>query len=266
MNINGVQFSFHPAGHICGSAQIRVEHKGEVWVASGDYKLEDDGLAEAFELVPCHTFISECTFGLPVFDWGSQEEAYAAINAWWRGNNELGQLSFLQAYSLGKSQRLLQGLDGSIGKIYAHPVIENVNEILRKQGYKIPKISKINQHTTFNNIEKGSIILVPPGVERTLGRKFKFPKIGIASGWMAIPEIRESKNADGCFVLSDHCDFKGLVQVIKATGAETVLLNHGFTTSFAEHLNGLGLKAISKERQYEGGMAEASLLTDEVRA
>ena len=122
-SINGVEFSFHPAGHIPGSAQIRAECRGEIWVVSGDYKVHPDNLSETFEPVRCHSFISECTFGLPVFKWRAQEEVLADINDWWRTNAANGRTSVIGAYSLGKAQRLLAGVDSGIGAIFTHGAV-----------------------------------------------------------------------------------------------------------------------------------------------
>ena len=151
--INGVKFSFHPAGHIIGSAQIRVEYKGEVWIVSGDYKTENDGISENFESVKCDTFITESTFGLPVYKWKSQVEVFEDINNWWRENQSEGKTSVLTGYSLGKAQRLLCGLDPSIGKIYTHTAIESINQVLRKQGIQLPHTIKINTHQEKKNYE-----------------------------------------------------------------------------------------------------------------
>lgn len=115
--INGVRVSFHPAGHILGSAQVRLEYRGEVWVVSGDYKTDPDPTCAPWEPVRCHTFITESTFGLPIYRWPSQQQVFAEINAWWAANAAAGQVSLLCAYALGKAQRLLAGLDPSIGPI-----------------------------------------------------------------------------------------------------------------------------------------------------
>ena len=109
--------SFHPAGHVLGSSQIRVEHRGEVWVVSGDYKLAHDTTCTPFEPVRCQTFVTESTFGLPIYRWAEQGEILASIDDWWRVNRERGKCSVIFAYPLGKSQRLLSGLDASLGPI-----------------------------------------------------------------------------------------------------------------------------------------------------
>src|ERR1700761_4804822 len=131
---NGVAISLYPAGHVIGSAQIRVEYQGEVWVVSGDYKVEDDGVSAAFEPVPCHHFISECTFGMPVYQWKPQKTIFADINGWWKSNLQQNLATILVGYALGKSQRILQNLDLSLGNAYTHGVIENTNQALRRNG------------------------------------------------------------------------------------------------------------------------------------
>ncbi|NNE21284.1 MAG: DNA ligase-associated DEXH box helicase, partial [Rhizobiales bacterium] len=142
--INGVAFSFHPAGHIPGSAQIRVEYAGEIWVVSGDYKVQADNLSEPFEPVRCHAFISECTFGLPVFNWRPQTEVMDEINDWWRENAAQGRVSVLGAYSLGKAQRVMMGVDNSIAPIFTHGAVENTNVVLRRQGLDLPATERVD--------------------------------------------------------------------------------------------------------------------------
>src|SRR5208337_4694554 len=131
---DGVEVSFHPAGHVLGSAQIRMAHRGEVWVAAGDYKLENDGVATAFEPQRCNVFITESTFGLPIYHWRAQAENYAAIDAWWRDNAAAGRASVLYAYALGKAQRVIAHVDASIGPIVCHGAVEPINALTRQAG------------------------------------------------------------------------------------------------------------------------------------
>jgi putative mRNA 3-end processing factor len=145
--IGGATVSFHPAGHVPGSAQIRVEVGGEVWVVSGDYKTEPDGLAEPFEPVPCHAFISECTFGLPIFRWEPQPQVMARIRDWWAANAAQGKTSILGAYSFGKAQRLLAGLAGQ-GPILTHGAVEEMTQVLRSQGYALPETIRVTPEVT----------------------------------------------------------------------------------------------------------------------
>ncbi len=256
VRINGVKFSFHPAGHITGSAQIRVEYKGEVWVVSGDYKLEDDGLAEKFEPVKCDTFITESTFGLPIYKWTPQEEIFADINNWWHQNKAEGKTTLLTGYSLGKAQRIIQGLDTSIGKIFTHAAIEATNVIFRKQGIKLNDTIKIASHQT-KEMYAGNIVICPPGAAgnpwtNKLGEK----SVGIASGWMALRKGRKGRSCDRGFPLSDHADWDGLVQAVKDTEAERIFVTHGANGSsaiFAKWLceQGLDAEELMTERSEE---------------
>ena len=241
--INGVKFSFHPAGHILGSAQVRVEHKGEVWVVSGDYKVESDTFTEPFELVPCHTFITECTFGLPIYKWRPQSEVFDEINNWWHENAEAGKVSVLTGYSLGKAQRLLQNIDGEIGPIFTHPTIEKVNEVIRGQGVYLQDTIPVSPGMN-KSLFKGGLVLAPPSV---LGEpwcnQFKPFSTATASGWMNLRGARRRRSVDRGFVISDHADWDGLVDTIKGTGAEKIYVTHGYTGVFSRWLREQGFNA-----------------------
>ncbi|WP_419913782.1 ligase-associated DNA damage response exonuclease [Hoeflea sp.] len=250
--INGVAVSFHPAGHIPGSAQIRIEYKGEVWVVSGDYKVRPDNLSEPFEPIRCHTFISECTFGLPVFKWRAQEDVFADINAWWRENAGAGRTSVLGAYSLGKAQRLLAGIDAGIGPIYTHGAVENTNAVLRAQGLALPPTTQVTDAQNKNDYP-GALVIAPPGA---LGSNWmrRFPKAstGFASGWMALRGVRRRRAVDRGFVLSDHCDWTELNEAIAATGAENIYVTHGYTEIFRRWLETRGYYARIVETEFRG--------------
>ncbi|MBZ9631131.1 ligase-associated DNA damage response exonuclease [Salegentibacter sp. LM13S] len=253
--INGVKFSLHPAGHIIGSSQIRVEYKGEVWVFTGDYKDEDDGVAVPYEPVKCHTFITECTFGLPAFKWQSQAEVFSEINNWWQQNKENGQTSVIFGYSLGKAQRLLKHLDTSIGEIYTHGAIENMTEVIRPLS-EMPETTRITRDTK-NNEFKGNIVVAPPSAHGSPWIKKMVAYVtASASGWMTFRGARRRRAIDRGFVLSDHCDWQGLLKSIKATGAEKVICTHGYTDIFSRYLREIGYDARTEETQYEGEMGE----------
>ena len=262
-NINGVQFSFHPAGHIIGSAQVRVEYKGEVWVASGDYKLEDDGFCAPFEPIKCNVFITECTFGLPVFKWKPQVEVFAEINGWWQKNKAEGKATVLAGYSLGKAQRILQGIDPTIGKIYTHGAIEKTNEIIRNMGVNLNDTIYVTPEIAKKEFE-GSLIIAPPGALGTSWQK-KFPayEVGMASGWMNVRGTRRRQSVDRGFVLSDHADWQGLNTAIKATGCEKVIVTHGYTNIFSKWLNDQGIETQVEDTEFEGEMAEEDSLKGE---
>ena len=252
VSLNGVQISLHPAGHIIGSAQVRVEYKGEVWVVSGDYKVEDDGISEPFEPVKCHSFISECTFGMPVYKWRPQQEIFDGMNNWWRQNVEEGKTTVLVGYSLGKAQRILQGLDLSIGNVYTHGVIENTNEALRRNGVKLKPTQKVTADSNREEMRKGLIICPPSSVGTPWMRKFYPYSFGYCSGWMALRGAKRRRAADRGFVLSDHADWEGLIGAIKATECETVYLTHGYTASFSRYLTEIGYDAHEAHTIYGG--------------
>jgi len=256
--VNGVNFSFHPAGHIIGSAQVRVEYKGEVWVASGDYKLEDDGFSTPFEPVKCNVFITECTFGLPVFKWKPQAEVFAEINAWWRKNKAEGKATVLAGYSLGKAQRILQGIDPSIGKVFTHGAIEKTNEIIRNMGVSLNETIYVEPEMKKKDFE-GSLIIAPPGALGSSWQK-KFPayEVGMASGWMKVRGTRRRESLDRGFVLSDHADWGGLNTAIKATECQKVIVTHGYTDIFSKWLNNQGIETTVEGTEFEGEMNETA--------
>lgn len=253
--VNGVKFSLHPAGHIIGSAQVRVEYKGEIWVFTGDYKTEDDGIAVPYEVVKCHTFITECTFGLPAFKWLPQAEVMDSINNWWAENKAEGKTSILFGYSLGKAQRLLKYLDPNIGTIFTHGAIENMTKVVRPM-IDMPATTLITRETNKKEFP-GSIVLAPPSAHGSVWIRKMTPFVtGSASGWMAFRGARRRRAIDKGFVLSDHCDWYGLLDSIKATGAEKIITTHGYTDIFSKYLRELGYDARTAKTQYEGEAGE----------
>ncbi len=241
--LNGVSFSFHPAGHVIGSAQIRIEYKGEVWVVSGDYKTTFDGLSEAFEVVKCHHFITECTFGLPAFTWESDDILRTKINTWWQSNASRNQPSIIGAYALGKAQRILNMADNSIGPVYGHAAIENVNTVIRSQRVNLPESRKIDLNDRKVDYGKALIIAPPSAIQSAWADRFKDHQAAIASGWMAIRGTRRRRNVDTGFVVSDHADWHGLLGAVKETGAEYIYTTHGYTEIFARYLTETGYNA-----------------------
>ncbi|APU68408.1 ligase-associated DNA damage response exonuclease [Christiangramia flava] len=249
--INNVKFSFHPAGHIIGSSQIRVEHKGEVWVFTGDYKTEDDGVAVPYEPVKCDTFITECTFGLPAFKWTPQEQVMKDINNWWMENQADGRTSILFGYTLGKAQRLLKHLDTSIGKIFTHGAVENMTEVLRPM-MDFPETTRITRDVKKEEI-KGHMVIAPPSAHGSPWIRKMVPYVtASASGWMTFRGARRRRAIDRGFVLSDHCDWQGLLTSIKETGCEKIICTHGYTDIFSRYLREQGYDARTEETQYEG--------------
>lgn len=253
--INGVTFSLHPAGHIVGSSQVRVEYKGEVWVFTGDYKTEDDGLAVPYEPIKCHTFITECTFGLPAFNWVPQAQVFQDINSWWAENQAEGRTSVLFGYTLGKAQRLIRHLDTSIGKIYTHGAVENMNEVIRHIAW-LPETTRVTQLTKKEEL-LGNIVIAPPSAHGSTWIRKMAPFVtGTASGWMAFRGARRRRAIDKGFVMSDHCDWYSLLDSIKATGCEKVIATHGYSDIFSRYLRELGYDARTAHTQYEGESGE----------
>ncbi|WP_378185848.1 ligase-associated DNA damage response exonuclease [Aquimarina sp. W85] len=259
--INNVKFSLHPAGHIIGSSQIRVEHKGEIWVFTGDYKTEDDGISVPFEPIKCHTFITECTFGLPAFKWTPQAEVMHNINTWWSQNQSEGKTSILFGYSLGKAQRLLKYLDPSIGSIFTHGAIENMTDVLRPM-VAFPKTTRITRDTKKEEL-KGNIVVAPPSAHGSTWIRKMVPYVtASASGWMAFRGARRRRAIDKGFVLSDHCDWQSLLTAIEATGATKIITTHGYTDIFSRYLRTIGYDARTEKTQYEGELAEIESKTE----
>lgn len=250
--IGDATVSFHPAGHVPGSAQIRVDVGGEVWVVSGDYKTTGDGLSEPFEPVSCHSFITECTFGLPVFTWDPQAEVIAQINDWWATNRAVGRFSILGAYALGKAQRILANVQSELGPILTHGAIENTNEVLRAQGLDLPDTIRVTPDLDVKAHAGALVLATPSAMNGPWARRFGRASTAFASGWMALRGVRRRRSADRGFVMSDHADWDGLNAAIKATGAERIFVTHGYTSQFSRWLTEQGYDAGIVETEFEG--------------
>lgn len=265
---NGVTVTLLPAGHIIGSAQVKVAWKGRVWVVSGDYKIEDDGLCTPFEPIPCHVFVSESTFGLPIYRWKPQQEIFKEINDWWKNNRDAGKISVLYAYSLGKAQRLLRHLDASLGRIFANRPVEDTNAVLRKNGVSLPPTLPFppeasetagperSRHYAADELAGGIVLCSPDALAG-----IPVPRYAAAhcSGWMATRKGRQWRPADKAFILSDHADWPGLNSAIASTGAERVFVTHGFSAELARYLCEKGLDAREINRDPAGRSREEAL-------
>jgi len=259
--IGDVTVSFHPAGHLLGSSQIRVEHRGRVCVVTGDYKIAPDVSCEAFEPVRCDHLITEATFGLPVYRWKESAEVFSEINHWWRDNQSDGRVSVLFAYSLGKAQRVLCGIDPSIGPIGVHGAVDKMLPHYKAAGRPIPQTVKATADS--KNLLKGCGLIVAPGsVQNTPWlRNFAPYSLAFASGWMAIRGHRRRRALDRGFVVSDHVDWQGILQAVDASGAETVGVTHGYADPLVRWLKEeKGLNAYEVKTEYasepEGDSAE----------
>jgi putative mRNA 3-end processing factor len=255
---NGVRISLHPAGHVLGSAQVRLQHGGQVWVASGDYKLQEDGTCDPFEPVPCDVFITESTFGLPIYRWDEARAVHGEIEAWRAANAAQGRPSVLFCYAFGKAQRILHGLDATLGPIVAHGAVETLNRIYRASGVQLPPTATVADIKDPADLRR-AIVLAPPSARGTAWmRRFGDHADAYASGWMRLRGARRRRGVDRGFVMSDHADWPGLRQAIAATGAKRVIVTHGSVAVLVRWLNEQGLQAEAFATEYgaeedEGG-------------
>ena len=254
---NGVTISLHPAGHVLGSAQVRLEHGGRVWVASGDYKFDRaddphdlDPTCVPFEPVRCDVFITESTFGLPIYRWKPQHELFAGIDAWWRSNADAGRASVLFCYAFGKAQRVLAGVDASIGPIFCHGAVEPLNRAYRASGVALPPTTLVSTVTDKTLFRRGLVLAPPSAAGSTWMRRFGDYSDAFASGWMLLRGARRRRGLDRGFVLSDHADWPGLHAAIAATGAERVIVTHGQVPVMVRWLCENGLDAEAFETEY----------------
>jgi putative mRNA 3-end processing factor len=256
-----VKVSLHPAGHILGSAQVRVESAatGETWVVSGDYKTEQDRTCRAFEPVRCHTFITESTFGLPIYRWTPQDEVLAEINVWWQNNAREGRTSVVFAWPLGKAQRVLAGVDPSIGPIGAHGSVWRLNQAYLAGGVELPDTQRATGEDA-KRLQGVGLVVAPPSTSATTWlRRLAGPEgvsTAFVSGWMRVRGARRRRNVDRGFVLSDHCDWPALMDTIRATGAQRVGVTHGFAEQVSRWLTEQGLQSFVIESRYEGESGE----------
>ena len=261
---NGVTISLHPAGHIIGSSQIRVQQDNEVWVVSGDYKVEDDGISGQFEPVSCNTFITESTFGLPIYNWQPQTVIFDNIKQWITENQQAGKHSVLLGYSLGKAQRLLYHLKDVTEQIWAHGAVYIVNEVLRNNGWPLPEIHRITPDTPKSAYKNNLIIGPPSAADSSWMKRFNPYALGVCSGWMQVRGNMRRRNADAGFALSDHADWNGLLQAVKATGAEKVYTTHGFSSVFARYLTDNGIPAEEVKTAYGDTDEELNIPTETI--
>jgi putative mRNA 3-end processing factor len=259
---NDVAISFHPAGHVLGSAQVRLEHRGEVWVVSGDYKLEAEATCAPFEPLRCHTFVSESTFGLPIYRWRPQAEILLDIAAWWRRNAEAQRASVLFCYAFGKAQRILAGLGAmealDTGKLICHGAIEPLNHAYLASGIELPPTHNVADVAKAEL--SSALILAPPSAGGTPWmRRFGDFSDGFASGWMQLRGARRRRSLDRGFVLSDHADWPGLNAAIAATGASRIIITHGQVAVMVRWLQqqGFDARAFATEFEDDGGDEEA---------
>lgn len=240
--INGVKVSFFPAGHIIGSVQIKLEYKGKIVVFSGDYKTNPDFITTPFEPVKCHEFITESTFGLPIYSWKIEAELQNQLQQWVVNNQKQNKTSVFFGYSLGKAQRIMSLVDG-VDEVYVHSAINNLNQAISKSGIVLPKSKLITSDFNKKDIQNKIVILPPALLGSKLLKRIPNAATAICSGWMQIRGNRRWKGVDAGFAVSDHADWNGLLSAVKATEAEKVYVTHGSQAVFSKYLNEIGIKS-----------------------
>lgn len=256
---HGVTLSLHPAGHVLGSAQVRLEHGGQVWVAGGDYKVAPDPTCAPFEPVRCDVFVTESTFGLPIYRWPPDGEVFADIDAWWARNASHHRASVLCCYSFGKAQRVLNGVDPSIGPIVVHGAVQPLNDAYRAAGVSLPDTQMVTQVKDKADLRRCLVVCPPSAAASPWLRRFGDAQTAFASGWMQVRGNRRRGGYDRGFVLSDHADWPGLLEAIAATGAQRVIVTHGSAAVMVRYLREQGLQAESFATEYGEDVVEADL-------
>ena len=256
---NGVTVSLHPAGHVLGSAQVRLAHGGQTWVASGDYKVAPDATCTPFEPVRCDVFITESTFGLPIYRWRPDAEVFAEINAWWAANAAVGRASVLMCYSFGKAQRILSGVDSSIAPIVVHSAIQTLNTAYRDAGVTLPPTQLVSEVGDAGDFNRALVLCPPSAAKGPWIKRFGDFSDAFASGWMQLRGARRRGSYDKGFVLSDHADWPGLMGAIGATGANRIIVTHGSIPVMVRYLSEQGLEAGSFHTEYGNDSAEGAV-------
>lgn len=248
--LNGVRVSLHPAGHVLGSAQVRVEHHGEIWVVTGDYRTAVDVTCTPFEPIRCHTLVTESTFGHPYFQWPDPQTVIEQIHTWWRDNQRAGKASFLYAYALGKAQRVLACLDPAVGPIAVHPSIRDMTKFYQKAGIQFPEYAEFDRADLAQNWNR-ALLLMPPSARWQQPCPFYgHYATAFVSGWMLLPDGPRQRHVGRGFALSDHADHKEIWNTIRATQAERVGVMHGYIETLVAELQETGYAALPLKSQH----------------
>lgn len=253
IDIGGVRVSLHPAGHVLGAAQVRIEAhggRGGVWVVSGDYKLDADPTCAPFEPVRCDVFVTESTFGLPIYRWPAPSSVFAEINAWWQANAAAGRASVLFCYAFGKAQRILASVDAGIGPIVCHGALDALNDAYRATGIALPACRRATDVSDRETLKRALVLAPPSAMATPWLRRFGDYSDAFASGWMLLRGARRRRALDRGFVLSDHADWPALNRAIDATGATRVIVTRGQVPVMVRWLAERGLDADAFDTAY----------------
>jgi putative mRNA 3-end processing factor len=221
-------------------------------VVSGDYKTQADPTCATFEPVECNTFITECTFGLPVYRWPEPESVMREMHDWWATNRAAGRTSVVFAYSLGKAQRILAQLDPDAGPILIHNAVADLLPHYEVEGVRFPETQRATNESLQATAGRALVISPPAADDSAMVRAAGEVSTAFVSGWMAVRGTRRRRAADRGFVMSDHADWNGLNEAIRATGAERVLATHGYTKPLVRWLREQGLEADELPTRFSG--------------
>ena len=244
LTLGSTRVSFHPAGHVLGSAQIRIEGAAGVWVVSGDYKTAPDPTCARFEPVACDTFITESTFALPIYRWDPVDAVIADMRSWWESNRERGLTSIVFCYTIGKAQRLL----AELARVTDRPVLVHGMMLPMIDAYRAAGIAMLPTETLIDRPRgtslAGELVLAPLSARGTPWmRRLGDISDAFASGLMRVRGVRRQRAYDRGFVLSDHADWPALLDTITATGASRVIATHGHAEPLARFLREQGLES-----------------------
>ncbi|HZF98978.1 MAG TPA: ligase-associated DNA damage response exonuclease [Pseudoxanthomonas sp.] len=251
--LGNARVSLHSAGHVLGSAQVRIEAEGRVWVASGDYKRNPDPTCAPFEVVPCEVFITEATFGLPVYRWPHTPDVAREIVDWRRDCAARGEAAVLFCYALGKAQRVLAELMPFEDQpALLHGAIAAGVAVYRKAGIPMLDTRRVAEEAKGAEFA-GQLVIAPPSAAGSPWmRRFRRAQLGFASGWMRIRGNRRRRNYDRGFVISDHADWPDLFRTVRETGARRVIATHGNTDAIIRALREQGIAAEAFRTDYGG--------------
>jgi putative mRNA 3-end processing factor len=250
LRVGEATLSFHPAGHVLGSAQVRIEARGQVWVVSGDYKLAPDPTCPPFEPLRCDVFVTESTFGLPIYRWQSPQQLAHELDAWWEENARSGRCSVLYAYAFGKAQRIAAMLRAQPGPLLVHGAVAAMNEVYRAAGVDLPATEHATAFSDRAALAR-ALVLAPPSAAGTpWTRRFGDFASAFASGWMQVRGARRQRRVERGFALSDHADWPALLAAIEATGAQRVLVTHDPIDALPRYLSEHGLQSSALATDY----------------
>jgi putative mRNA 3-end processing factor len=259
LTAGGVRITLYPAGHVLGSAQVLLETAAGRTVFGGDYKRAPDPTCRPFEPVPCDTFVTEATFGLPIYRWDSPHDVVRAIFDWWTTAAERGDECLLFCYTLGKAQRILAELARLTDRpVYAHGAMLPITAVYRTAGVEMLPLLPLAAVPRKQSLA-GELVLAPVSARGTPWmRRFRSPSTAFASGLMRVRGVRRQRGYDRGFVLSDHADWPALLETVRDSGASSVIATHGHSEPLARYFAEQGLQSTVIRTAFEGESGSAA--------